>query len=116
MMESRRKQYTREFKLEAVKRSNESGRSSSSVAKELGIARKLLYRWREDIKLYGDERAFPGTGRFIGIDPTDELSILKKENAELRMERDILKKSLIFFAKHSPIDSDSSKDQGESSL
>ena len=57
-----RKRYSREFKLEAVRQVNESGKPVTEVARELGISVHLLYRWRDEVQNEGKE-AFPGKGR-----------------------------------------------------
>lgn len=101
-----RKRYSREFKLEAVRRCDEAGKPVTQVARELGISVHHLYRWRDEFIKQG-EKAFPGCGKPPSI--PDELSLLRRENARLREERDILKKSLIFFAKEQGNDIDSSK-------
>ena len=106
-----RKRYSREFKLEAVRRANESGKPVAEVARELDISVHHLYRWRDEAVKQG-ERAFPGKGK---THSQDELGKLKRENARLREERDILKKSLIFFAKDQDENTDSSVNTKENS-
>ena len=101
-----RQRYTREFKLQAVKRSLESGKPAAEVARELEISITQLYKWREEYERLGQEEAFPGSGRKAGS-PEHELLRLKRENTRLKMERDILKKSLGFFAREPQSDSDS---------
>jgi transposase len=92
-MARRRPGYTPEFRAEAVRRVRTSDESLSSIARELGIAPVTLKVWVEgarpkpEIPLSDDERS--------------ELRRLRKENRELRMEREILKKATAFFAKHS---------------
>ena len=105
-----RKRYSREFKLEAVKRANESGKPVAEVARELDISVHHLYRWRDQAAKEGD-KVFPGHGK---TNSQDELTRLRRENTRLREERDILKKSLIFFAKDEEQGSDSSKNTGGS--
>ena len=100
-----RKRYSREFKLEAVRLANESGKPVTEVARDLDISVHHLYRWRDQAAKEGD-RVFPGHGK---KNPPDELTKLRRENTRLREERDILKKSLIFFAKDGQISSDSSE-------
>ena len=97
-----RKRYSREFKLEAVRLANESGKPVTEVARELDISVHHLYRWRDEASKQG-EKVFPGHGK---AGSQDELVKLRRENARLREERDILKKSLIFFAKDGQKDSD----------
>lgn len=95
MTKKDRKRYSREFKLEAVRRSFESGKPTTEVARELDISVYELYRWRDLVTKEGKD-VFPGRGN---KDPQDELAVLRKENRRLREERDILKKSLGFFAR-----------------
>ena len=83
---------------------NESGKPVAEVARELDISVHHLYRWRDEEKSRGQE-VFPGHGK---SSPQDELSKLRRENVILREERDILKKSLIFFARDEEKDSNSS--------
>ena len=96
-----RQRHSREFKMEAVRRCNESGLPITEVARELDISVHLLYRWR-DRAAKKKENVFPGHGRKNNI---DELTRLRRENAELRQERDILKKTAIYFAREIPKDS-----------
>ncbi len=98
-----RKRYSREFKLEAVRMANESGKPVAEVARELDISVHHLYRWRDQAAKEGD-KVFPGHGK---SNSQDELTRLRRENTRLREERDILKKSLIFFAKDTDKDSGS---------
>ncbi len=98
-----RKRYSREFKMEAVRRSDESGLPVTEVARELDISVHHLYRWR-DQEAKKKENAFPGSGKKTN---QDELSRLRRENAELKQERDILKKTAIYFAKEIPQNLDS---------
>ncbi len=106
MGKNERQRYSREFKLQAVQRSLESGKPAAEVARELEISITQLYKWREEYERLGHEGAFPGAGRKPGS-PEHELLRLKRENTRLRMERDILKKSLVFFAREQTLDSDS---------
>ena len=61
------------------------------VARQLGIRPKLLYNWRAAFLKDGDH-AFPGTGH--QTPEQAELAKLRRENAQLKMERDILKKAM----------------------
>ena len=97
-MVNKRKKYTREFKLEAVRLSEETEETIAEIARQLGIRPNLLYRWRERFLQDGEE-AFPGHGKLQTSD--DELRRLRRENMRLREERDILKKAIAFFAKES---------------
>ena len=94
----KRKQFTKEFKLEAVRLLESAGRPGSEIARELGIRRNQLYKWQVELRSKG-ARAFPGHGQHPEL--ADELTRLKRENERLREERDILKKAAAFFAKES---------------
>ena len=86
------KQYPQEFKEEAVALVKEQGYSVPEAAKSLGIASNILYRWKEKIE---QQRQ----GEDLAEDERSELQRLRKENKELRMEKEILKKASAFFAK-----------------
>ncbi len=89
-----RKSYSREFKFEAAKMSQQAGRTVAEVSRELGIREHDLHAWKKTITELGSH-AFPGRGK----KSTDEVATLKREIARLREENDILKKAAIFFAK-----------------
>ncbi len=90
------KRYSAEFKRQALKRASEDGVTDKSVCDELGISPRQLSRWRDHLRLHGED-AFPGQGR----SRDEELTRLKGENAKLRRERDFLKDAEVFFAKES---------------
>ena len=94
-MGKKRKQYTKEYKVEAVRLIVDEGRSLSEVARELGTAQSLLHRWKKKSK-EGKIDPFPGQGRLSPED--EELRQLRRENKRLRMERDILKKAVAIFS------------------
>jgi transposase len=96
---AKRQQFTKEFKLEAVRLWKSSGRPATAIARELGLRRNHLYKWQNELQTYG-EAAFPGKGG--RAHSRDELTRLRRENARLREERDILKKAAMYFAKESP--------------
>jgi len=92
-MNTRRK-YDRQFKVDAVRLLEASGKTAKAVALDLGIKADMLSRWKRELK-EDNLRAFPGQGN-----PRDEELIrLRKENAEIKLERDILKKALVIFSK-----------------
>ena len=94
-----RRQYSKEFKLNAIKLSNESD-CIKDVAISLGIRSSMLYKWRKEYYKQGTE-VFPGVGKSTGIVSAEkeELNRLRKENRDLKMERDILKKAVSIFSK-----------------
>ena len=97
-----RQKFSREYKLEAVKMITEGGLSAAQAARNLGINPKLIFNWKEQLKS-DPGNAFPGEGsggRCAKATAT-ELQRLRKENEQLRMERDFLKKAATFFAKES---------------
>lgn len=96
---TKRKTFTREFKLEALRLLDSGEKKPADLARELGIPRNRLYKWREQLAVKGNDSAFPGQGRKRGTDA--ELSALKRENARLKEENEILKKAATYFAKES---------------
>lgn len=94
-MGKKRRRYSSEFKLEAVKLLEQQGRTVVDVAESLGIQPGMLHRWRAQYGKDGTE-AFPGQGRLKPQD--EELRRLQRDLARVRQERDILKKALAYFA------------------
>jgi len=94
-MGKKRRQYTKEFKIEAVRLIVEEGRPISEVARELGIGENLLHRWKKKSE-EGKIDPFPGQGRLSPED--EELRRLRRENKRLRMEHEILKKAVAIFS------------------
>lgn len=83
-----KRQYTKEFKEEAVQLAERSG-SKIQVARDLGIHISLLGRWKRELQ-EGGKNAFPGNGK-----PRDEeMAQLRKENNRLKEEVEILKKAM----------------------
>ncbi len=89
-----KRQYTEEFKREAVKLVTEQGYKISEAARNLGVHVSLLRRWKE--RLEAEEK-----GEGLSADEHEELRRLRAEVKRLRMEREILKKAAAFFAKES---------------
>lgn len=91
-----RRSFDREFKISAVKLVLESGEPVKSIAAELGISDNTLFNWKKKY-LLDAKNAFPGKGR---LKPEQEdLRKKDREIARLKMERDILKKTIGYFAK-----------------
>ena len=90
-----RRKFTQEFKIEAARLSRQPGMTVTKAARDLGIRAKDLYRWRTELAEAQTE-AFPGRGRRRASD--QELERLRRENEQLRMEREVLKKATAFFA------------------
>ena len=95
-MARQRRSYTREFKLSAVKLVNEQGYSPVEAAKSLGVDACNVRYWLEKFSAEAPPAA-GGEGALAA-----ELRKLKKENAQLLMEREILKKAAAFFAREQP--------------
>jgi transposase len=91
----KRRSFSASFKEEAVKLVSEGGRSPGKAAKELGISETALRRW---IKASEVEQ---GTRVGLTVAEKAEIRELKRELQTVRMERDILKKAVGFFAKES---------------
>lgn len=87
----RRRQFSQEFKLEAVQMVVDQGRDLYEVADELGVRSDMLRKWKRKFEEDGSE-AFPGSGRLRPEE--EEVRRLRRENERLRMERDILKKAV----------------------
>jgi transposase len=94
-MAKKRRNYTPEFKTEAVKLVTEQGYSVAEAARSLGIHETLLRSWKQALETQGDQ-AFPGHGKLPAIE--EELRRLRADNKRLRAECDILKKATALFA------------------
>jgi transposase len=88
-----KRKFTREFKLSAVKLVNEQGYSISEAAKSLGVDPNNVRNWVEKFSEDKD------SGSTVQSAMAQELRRLRKENARLLMEREILKKAATFFAR-----------------
>ena len=95
-MGAKRRRYTREFKLEALRLAQQPGATATSVAEELGVNPESLYRWKRELK-DDPEQSFPGHGSLKARDK--ELEQLRRENARLKAENAFLKKVSAYFAK-----------------
>jgi transposase len=95
---TKRKTFTKEFKAEAVRLLEQSGKPAAELARELGVRRNQLYKWQTQATAQG-EHAFPGSGR--QPQPVEAVARLKRELARVTEERDILKKAVAFFTKGS---------------
>ena len=91
-----RRKYTREFKLEAVQLALSRDGNVSEVARNLGVNPNMLNRWIREYQA-DSQYAFPGLGKLK--EPDEEIRKLKKELADTKMERDILKKALSIFSR-----------------
>ncbi len=99
-MATTRRQFSREFKLEAVRLAKQSGKPQAQVARELGIRPDMLRSWKrqaEGSAGFAAADVFPGNGNVPSQD--DEVRRLRREVDQLRQERDFLKKATAYFAK-----------------
>jgi transposase len=91
----KRKTYSREFKLEAVRLITEKGYSIAEASRNLGVEYSVLRRWKKQLA-DDPQNAFPGKGQLKASD--QELRALQRELERVKEERDILKKALAYFA------------------
>lgn len=97
-MSVKRKKYSKQFKLDAIQKYENGEKSMAEVERELMITSGLLGKWCEELMQAKDEKeAFPGKGNL----PDSEARIrqLERENAQLRQEKEILKKVLGIYSK-----------------
>jgi len=85
-----RTKYDEEFKINAVKLSYASPKSVKQIADDLGISDNRLYMWRKKYTADGDKT--------LATTQNEELKKLRLEIAELKIERDMLKKATAYFA------------------
>ena len=97
-MSKERRKHTPEFKREALSMVIDQQLSVAEVSRRVGISQTLLHKWKVQFAAQG-EQAFPGKGQQTPQEA--ELARLRRENEQLRIERDILKKAAQFFAKES---------------
>lgn len=95
--EKKRKRFDRQFKIDAVRLVTDGGKTVSEVARDLGIDPNTLHRWKRDLTEDGSE-AFPGKGHLSPME--EELRRLRRELAQAKEDREILKKALEFFSKN----------------
>ena len=93
----KRKIFSKEFKLEAVRLLETSNKPAADIARELGIQRNQRYKWQEQLRAKGEADAFPGKG--YRTEKDDEIARLKRELERVKEERDILKKAAQYFAR-----------------
>ena len=97
-MAQEKRSFTKEFKAEAVRLLQASDRPSHEVARQLGVRPDLLRRWKTELRR---EASAP-----VPVNDYEEAyRQLQRENAQLRQERDFLKKAAAFFAKEPGDDS-----------
>lgn len=93
----KRRNFSREFKLAAVRKVIEQGLSYAAVARDLGVGANLIRNWKKTFEAEGTfDTEIAGSSSVEA-----ELKRLREQNRQLIMERDILKKATAFFAKES---------------
>jgi transposase len=92
----KRKRFTPEFKREAVRMLQRSEKAPAEIARELGIHRNQLYKWKEQ---FGNGARVAATGTRSSANGDDELTRLKRELERVKEERDVLRKAAAYFAK-----------------
>ena len=92
-MSEKRKKYDREFREGAVRIVEETGKPIAQIARDLGVNEGTLGNWVQRARA-----AREGRGE-LSKDDFEELKRLRAENAELRMERDVLKRSVVLWVK-----------------
>ena len=95
----KRQRFSAEFKREAIRLMQTSGKPAATLARELGVPRNRLYKWAQDAENKGDQ-AFRGSGRPKASQ--DELAVLKRELERVKEENEILKKAAEYFARELP--------------
>jgi transposase len=93
-----RRSYTAEFKREAVRLASKPGISRREAAKQLGIHQNVLAGWQRQFEK-GNWNDKPGEG--LKSEQQKELERLRRENASLKTDLEILKKAAAYFAKES---------------
>ena len=96
-MSKQQNHQTEEFRREAVRLLESSGKSVSVLARELGINEKSLYRWRKKYGAQSTSGTTPASAELAA-----EVKRLRRENEVLRQEREILKKALSIFSRNQP--------------
>lgn len=89
----KRREYSTEFKREAIALANQPGVTKAQVARELGINANMIGRWQREFAANGS-KAFLGKG----VARDEEMAALKRELSRVKKERDFLRDAATFFA------------------
>ena len=101
-MAGKRRQFTREFKLEAVRLIASGERKVEDLARDLGVRVSILRDWQKQAEGRAgltQEDVFPGNGKLTSKE--EEIRELRRQLEEVKQERDFLKKAAAYFAKGS---------------
>ncbi len=93
---SKCKKYTKEFKLDAISLVRDQNLNIAEASRNLGVNPQMLGRWIKEEE-NEDGQAFRGNGKLTP--DQEEIRKLKAQVKRLEMEREILKKATVFFAK-----------------
>ena len=96
-MTRKRRSLTPEYKAEVVGLVRDGGKAISAVARDLGLTESAVRKW----VALSDADGGRGDGKVLTTAEREELRQLRRENRQLRMEREILKKATAFFARES---------------
>ena len=96
-MTGKRRSFTPEYKAEVVGLVRDGGKAISAVARDLGLTESAVRKW----VALSDADGGRGDGKVLTTAEREELAQLRRENRQLRMEREILKKATAFFARES---------------
>jgi transposase len=97
-MATKRRKYSKEFKMETIRMYENGERSAAEIERELGITPGLLGKWKQELNQQSKkEEAFPGNGRLT--DTEARMRQLERENALLKQDKEILKKVLAMYSK-----------------
>jgi transposase len=102
-MKQTKRVFTSEFKAEAVKLWEGSGRKSKEIGEQLGIRPVLFMKWKRALGQKTNPARYPitqATGSLSDAEPVSaaEIARLQRENARLKMEHEILKKTVAIFS------------------
>lgn len=93
----KRKQFSKAFKVEAVRLLEQRNQTGAALARELGVRRNQLYKWRRELELHGERGAFNGPGRNAALAELSDIQSLKRRIQQLEEENAILKKARAYF-------------------
>ena len=93
----KRKRFSKQFKLEALRLLEHSDKSGADLARELGVRRNQLNKWRRELQLHGEDGAFNGPWANASKAKVSEITALKQRVAQLEEENAILKKAEAYF-------------------
>jgi transposase len=93
-MAKKRRNFTREFKLEALRLAESEGMTMTQVARDLGVSVTSLHRWKAELQ--ASPEAFPGKGHRPAAE--EEMDRLRRQLRRVEQERDFLRKTAAYFA------------------